>query len=692
MPRPPSRVPPVDPDSPPSNASTAGEGNESQSTGQSVRSESNQSNEHARFPKPPMFGYSLLWLLMIVVLNFLIAPFLPGSPPERIVVPYSTLREQIESGNVADVTMKGDAIQGTFRQPVTVPMPGKPDKTASGTTFTSQKPAFDDPNLLPLLASRGVLISAQPVDGGGAWWLSLLISFAPMLLLVGLFYWMSTRAGGGRTGVFGIGKSKARRYAEQRPAVTFADVAGIDEARDELAEVVDFLKTPRTYLRLGGTIPKGVLLVGAPGTGKTLLARAVAGEAGVPFFELSASEFVEMFVGVGASRVRDLFEQAKKEAPAIVFIDELDAIGRSRGAGGGMAGHDEREQTLNQLLVEMDGFETRQAPIIVLAATNRPDVLDAALLRAGRFDRRIVIQRPDRLGRENILRVHTRGVPLQADVSLAELAASTSGFVGAELRNLVNEAALRAARKGKDAVGRDDLAEAMEKIMLGAVRHIAISPADRRRVAYHEAGHALVGLRLPGADPVRKVSIVPRGEALGVTYQMPIDDRQNYSRDYLLVRITCALAGRAAELVVFGDLTTGAEIDLKQLTQIARQMVTRWGMSEEVGPLALEGVAPDNYLGFEPNQPHWYGDDVARAADRAIRCIVDDCHSRATAILVRERTTLDAIAAALLEHESLDGDDLQRLLAQAGELESAAGRDGGTPVSAVPGSSAARSS
>jgi cell division protease FtsH len=619
-----------------------------------------------RWPGFPGLSSLWLWLAAFLILNALLGPCLASTPTDRVTVPYTTFKEQVEAGNVADVTSRGDAIQGTFKQPVTVPLPDQPNKSATGTKFASQKPTFEDPALMPMLEAHGVVVNAQPVDGGGAWWLTLLISLAPALLLVALLYWASTRAAGGPMGgALGVGRSRARRYAETRPTVTFADVAGIDEAREELVEVVDFLKNPPKYLRLGGTIPKGVLLVGPPGTGKTLLARAVAGEAGVPFFEMSASEFVEMFVGVGASRVRDLFEQAKKEAPAIVFIDELDAIGRSRSAGGGLAAHDEREQTLNQLLVEMDGFETRQAAVIVLAATNRPDVLDPALLRAGRFDRRVAVQRPDRDGRAKILAVHTRGVPLAADVSLSDLAAATPGLVGAELRNLVNEAALRAAGKGKDAVGRDDFSEAMEKIMLGAARHIAVSPEDRRRVAYHEAGHALIGLELPGSDPVRKVTIVPRGEALGATYQIPVDDRQNYPRDYLLTRIVGALGGRAAELVVFGDLTTGAENDLQQVTQIARGMVARWGMSDEVGPLALEGNAPDSYVGLELGRPRWYGEAVSEAADRAVRRIVDDCHARAVEILTRERTALDALAEALLARESLDEAELRLVVAEA---------------------------
>jgi cell division protease FtsH len=628
--------------------------------------------ESARRPsdnQPPRTGFGnwRAWALLavFVVANVLLAPILFPETSDRVTIPYTTFKEQVQAGNVSEITSQGEAIQGTFKQPVTWPPNPQPgQRQVNATKFATQKPAFEDPALQPLLESKGVVVNAQPLDAGRAWWLSLLISVAPALLIFGLLFWMSSRMSQAQAGAFGLGRSRARRYAEEKPSVTFADVAGIDEAEQELAEIVDYLKNPAKYQRLGGTIPKGVLLVGAPGTGKTLLARAVAGEAGVPFFSLSASEFVEMIVGVGASRVRDLFAQAKKEAPAIIFIDELDAIGRARGAMGSFGGHDEREQTLNQLLVEMDGFDSRQA-VIVLAATNRPDVLDPALLRPGRFDRRVTVQRPDRIGREKILEVHTRGVPLAPDVSLRDLAAATPGLVGAELRNLVNEAALLAARKGKDAVGRDDFSEAMEKIMLGAARHIAISPEDRRRVAFHEAGHALIGLVLPGADPVHKVTIVPRGQALGVTYQMPIDDRHNYPKEYLITRITGALGGRAAEEIVFGDVTTGAENDLQQVTQIARQMVTRWGMSPEVGLLALDGAGQDNFLGVEMNRPRWYSEETAERVDAAVKKIVDDAYADAVAILTRERRKLDALAEALLKRESLDENEIREVIAEA---------------------------
>jgi cell division protease FtsH len=623
-------------------------------------------------PKQPWFGSWRPWALLaiFVLLNTILAPILFPDQSDRVTVAYSKFKDEVKADNVAEITSRGDAIQGVFKQPVTVPLRDQPGRTKTGTRFDSQAPSFEDRELIPLLEQHSVVVNARPLEEGRSWWLSLLISVAPGLLIFGLLFWMSSRVSQAQAGAFGLGRSRAKRYVEEKPSITFQDVAGIDEAEAELEEIVDFLKNPQKYQRLGGTIPKGVLLVGAPGTGKTLLARAVAGEAGVPFFSMSASEFVEMIVGVGASRVRDLFEQAKKEAPAIVFIDELDAIGRARGASGGFGGHDEREQTLNQMLVEMDGFDSRQA-VIVLAATNRPDVLDPALLRPGRFDRRVTVQRPDRIGREKILRVHTRGVPLAPDLSLADLAQATPGLVGAELRNLVNEAALLAARKEKEYVGRDDFYEAMEKIMLGAARHIAISPEDRRRVAYHEAGHALVGLVLPDADPVHKVTIVPRGQALGVTYQMPIDDRLNYPKDYLLARITGALGGRAAEEIVFGDITTGAENDLQQVTQIARQMVTRWGMSENVGLLALDSPAQDNFLGTGFGQ-RWYSEETARTVDREIQRIVDECHEKAIDVLRSERQRLDALADALLERESLDEREILQVVGMPGRQVTAA--------------------
>jgi cell division protease FtsH len=536
------------------------------------------------------------------------------------------------------------------------PPPGTDPR--SFTQFATRIPSFaDDKSLEQLLETHGVTINARPLEEPRALLLDLLFAFGPTLLFIGGFLWVSARltrnAGGG---IFGLGRSRARRYDVDsgQATITFEDVAGIDEVEGELVEIVDFLKQPEKYQRLGGTIPKGVLLIGPPGTGKTLLARAVAGEARVPFFSMSGSEFVEMVVGVGASRVRDLFAEAKKAAPAIVFVDELDAIGRRRGSGM-IGGNDEREQTLNQLLVEMDGFNAREA-VVVLAATNRADVLDPALLRPGRFDRRVTVLPPDRVGRAQILKVHTRGVPLAPDVDLAEIAAQTPGLVGADLRNLVNEAALLAARKGEDAVSAADFAEALEKVALGTERRLTLSPEERERVAYHEAGHALLGLLQPEGDTPRRVTVVPRGQALGVTLSVPEDDRYNYGESYLRARIVAALGGRAAEQVVYGTGTTGAENDLRQVTDIARAMVTRWGMSPEVGLLSVDAINDGDFLsqGYAGGAGRPHGEAMARAIDDATRRIVDECYQTAVSLLTRERARLDALVKALLNEESLD--------------------------------------
>lgn len=594
----------------------------------------------------------------MLIVNYLIAPLLFMPPaPTRIAIPYTLFKQQVASGNVTEITTRGSSIQGSLKEPITYPSSGEEAQTAS--SFETLVPAWEDPELQPLLEKNGVVVTARPVDDGRSVLLTLLVSFGPAILLFGFIAWTFSRAQRGSQGMFGLGRSRARRYEAtgESPKITFADVAGIDEAENELVEVVDFLKYPQKYQRLGGTIPKGVLLVGSPGTGKTLLARAVAGEANVPFFSMSGSEFVEMIVGVGAARVRDLFAQAKKEAPSIVFVDELDAIGRRRGVGGMVGGNEEREQTLNQLLVEMDGFDSRQA-VIVLAATNRPDVLDPALLRPGRFDRRVMIPRPDRVGREAILRVHTRGVPLARDVDLGAVAAATPGLVGAELRNVVNEAALLAARREKEAVDRRDFSDALEKIVLGVERQLALRPDDRRRVAYHEAGHALVGMLLPGSDPVHKVSIVPRGQALGVTYQLPEDDRHNYSETYLMGRLVVLLGGRAAEEIVCGVATTGAESDLRQVTSIARQMVTRWGMSHQVGLLFLAGDDEQNFLGPVASMSREHSEATAALVDREVKRIVDEAYEDARELLTRERPRLDALTEALLQRETLDELDI----------------------------------
>src|SRR5881227_1965392 len=528
-------------------------------------------------------GWSRFWwiLLGLLALNFVLSLALSGKA-ERLSVPYTLFYHQVQQGNVREISSKGDEIQGSFRVAVRYP-PGKGGKT--NTKFQTVRPTFGDDGLSKLLIAKNVTVNAHAVDTGTPLWQTIVFGFGPTLLLVGLFVALARRSsGGGMLGAFG--RSGARRYEHSAQRTTFKDVAGIDDAEEELVEIVDFLRNPDRYRRLGGAIPKGVLLAGPPGTGKTLLARAVAGEADVPFFSISASEFIEAIVGVGASRVRDLFKQAKDAAPAIIFIDELDAIGRARGGAVSFGGHDEREQTLNQILTEMDGF-TGTEGVIVLGATNRPEVLDPALLRPGRFDRRVFVNPPDRDGRRKILEVHTRSVPLADDVDLGQVASSTPGMVGADLRNLVNEAALTAARRNHDRVTQADFADALEKIVLGTERRITLSPEERERTAYHESGHALLGMLEPGADPVRKVSIIPRGQALGVTFQSPVSDRYGYDAEYLRGRIVGALGGRAAEEIVYGSITTGAESDLEQITSIARQMVGRWGMSEVVGLVSV---------------------------------------------------------------------------------------------------------
>jgi cell division protease FtsH len=575
------------------------------------------------------------------------------SPTSRVRVPYSpTFLTEVTEGNVQSINSTDASVQGTFKHPFSY-QNGKPT-----VYFSTQIPSFADNQALEtVLKQHNVVQNATNPDSGPSFFESLLFGFGPTLFFVLIIVLLMRRAasGGGAGGLMSFGRSRARRAEASEQPVTFHDVAGIDEAKEELTEIVDFLKNPDKYLKLGGRIPRGVLLSGSPGTGKTLLARAVAGEAGVPFFQMSASEFVEMIVGVGASRVRDLFAQAKAAAPAIIFIDELDAIGRSRASGGPniSGGHDEREQTLNQILTEMDGFDPRTG-VIVLGATNRPEVLDPALLRPGRFDRRVSVQPPDRAGREAILRVHTRSVPLAPDVDLGALASSTPGMVGADLANVVNEAALLAARRSHSQVNREDLTDALERIVLGAERKVVISDEDRRRTAYHEAGHALVGMLTLGADPVRKVSIIPRGQALGVTFSAPDADRFNYDERHLLAQIKVALGGRACEEIVFGDLTTGAESDIQQLTRIARMMVGRWGMSRSIGPIAV--LPQDGYGPLLPGASET-SESTQRMVDEEVRRIVETAHAEVTQLLRANRENLDSLVSALLEHETLDEAD-----------------------------------
>jgi cell division protease FtsH len=604
-------------------------------------------------PQRPRFGFGRGWILFalaLLALNFWIGSR-ATQPQSRVRVPYSPFfLQQVRAGRVAQITSKGTAIQGTFTQKETY-RGSKPT-----TRFATEIPAFADTNALSqLLQSKGVVENAVPLDTGAPWWENLLLGFGPTILFVGLLFWLMRRAGNVQNVLGSFSRARARRYQPTGDRVTFADVAGIDEAKAELTEVVDFLRSPDKYLKLGGRIPHGVLLSGPPGTGKTLLARAVAGEANVPFFSLSASEFVEAIVGVGAARVRDLFAQAKEAAPSIVFVDELDAIGRSRtsGVAGFSGGNDEREQTLNQILTEMDGFDSSTS-VIVIGATNRPDVLDPALLRPGRFDRRVAVQPPDRTGREAILKVHTRGIPLGPDVDLGRIAASTPGMVGADLANLVNEAALLAARRNHDAVTEADFTDALERIVLGAERRVMIGPEDRRRTAYHEAGHAVVGMLTEGADPVRKISIIPRGLSLGVTFSAPEADRFNYQRRELLAKIKVALGGRAAEEIVFEEPTTGAESDIQQLTQIARQMVGRWGMSSAVGPLAV--IPADGAGPFLPGVSE-VSEHTQQLIDDEAHRIVEEAHEEVATLLQENRDKLDSLAHALLEHETLDEDD-----------------------------------
>jgi cell division protease FtsH len=596
----------------------------------------------------------VVFAIALLVLNWgVLLLFSPSGQP-RVNVPFSPyFVSQVQAGRVASIASKGDTIQGTFKAKVRYPAS---DKTATATTlFATQVPAFwNNDQLAALLQAHQVQIDAESTVQTTSLLTSLLLGFGPTLLIVGvviLFMRRAAKAGGGMGALSSFGRSKARRIDPATIRVTFADVAGIDEAKSELTEIVDFLRTPERYGRLGGRMPHGVLLSGAPGTGKTLLARAVAGEAHAAFFSISASEFIEAIVGVGASRVRDLFAKAKEAAPSIIFIDELDAIGRSRQGSVSVAGaNDEREQTLNQILTEMDGFESVEA-VVVLAATNRAEILDSALLRPGRFDRRVAVQPPDRVGRRKILEVHTRSIPLADGVDLEALAATTPGMVGADLANLANEAALLAARRDHHCVQTSDFTDSLEKILLGAPRGIVLSAADRERTAYHEAGHALVGMLTPGADPVRKVSIIPRGSALGVTLSAPDDDQVSYTREALVGKIDVALGGRVAEEIVYGTITTGAESDIEHVTAIARQMIGRWGMSDAIGfvtVLPAEGRGPFMTGAGESSE------GTQRIVDEEMRRMIDAAHGEVTAALTAHRDQLETLARALLEHETLD--------------------------------------
>jgi cell division protease FtsH len=604
-------------------------------------------------PRPAWLRFGWMLVLLLAV-NWIISSFLLA-PPSRTAVSYTFFTTQVAANNVSEITSTGDTIEGAFRK-ATSYTPSGETKAENVDRFKTQRPSFADDRLFASLQANNVPVNANPPDAPAPVWQQILVGFGPTLLLVGLLFWVSRRMAAGLSGgggLGGFGRSRAKLYQpEGGPRTTFADVAGIEEVEQEVTEIVDFLREPEKYRKLGAQIPHGVLLSGPPGTGKTLLARATAGEAQVPFFSISASEFIEMIVGVGASRVRDLFDTAKKVAPSIIFIDELDAIGRARGGAQSLGGNDEREQTLNQILTEMDGF-TGSEGVVVLAATNRAEILDAALLRPGRFDRRVTVSPPDLAGRRKILEVHTRGVPVAPSVRLQDLASATPGMVGADLKNLVNEAALLAARRGHTQVETPDFTDALEKIMLGTVRGIMLTSEEKERTAFHESGHALLGMLTPGADPVRKISIIPRGQALGVTFQSPSSDRYGYSAKYLRGRIIGALGGRAAEEVVFGDMTTGAESDLDQVSNIARQMVGRWGMSDAIGPVTvLPPPGQESPLGLDGVAPA-----TKELIDAEVRKIVDECYAEAVGLLRGHRPQLDQLANRLLEAETLDEDD-----------------------------------
>jgi len=602
----------------------------------------------------PFFKNLALWLVIGLIMVLVFNIFNQSQPMQKELI-FSDFMTKVERGEVGEVTIKGSEITGRLT-----------DNTVFR-TYTA-----DDKDMIGLLRRQGVKITAKPVDGNPLW-MQALVSWLPMLLFIGVWIFFMRQMQGGGAKALSFGKSRARLLSDKQNKVTFADVAGVDEAKEELQEIIEFLKDPQKFQKLGGRIPKGVLLMGPPGTGKTLLARAIAGEANVPFFSISGSDFVEMFVGVGASRVRDLFEQGKKNAPCIIFMDEIDAVGRHRGAGLG-GGHDEREQTLNQLLVEMDGFESNDG-VILIAATNRPDVLDPALLRPGRFDRQVVVARPDVKGREGILKVHTKKIPLGPDVDLQVLARGTPGFSGADLANLVNEGALLAARANKKFVEMSDFENAKDKVLMGVERKsLVISAKERKITAYHEAGHALVAKLLPGTDPIHKVTIIPRGRALGVTQQLPAEDKHNYSKEYLLNDIAILYGGRIAEEIVFGlhEVTTGAMNDIERATELARKMVCEWGMSERMGPLQFGKREEMIFLGREIAQHQDYSEQTAMEIDREVRRFIMENYERAKEIVQRHLEKLHRLAEALLEREVLDGPEIDTIVRGAGSPAPAA--------------------
>ncbi len=604
------------------------------------------------------------WVIAVGLLIWNIIALLPKTRPD-LTIPYSTFIGQVEAGNITSIQISGSGITGKFNSPVpdlsATPAAVGTTRASSGTTYADFSTTFPevegDPNLMSLLRSHSVTITVAPPPDPV---ISLLVSTAlPLLLFIGVVIWLMRRSTVGQTNLTNIGRSRAREYNLDHPRVLFTDVAGVDEAKQDLQEVVDFLRRPDKYHKIGARIPRGVLLVGPPGTGKTLMARAVAGEAGVPFFSISASEFVEMFVGVGASRVRDLFEKAKSMAPAIVFIDEMDAVGRRRGTGLGNV-NDEREQTLNQLLVEMDGFDEHHETI-VLAATNRPDVLDPALLRPGRFDRQVTVGLPDRRGRARILEIHTRALALGKDVNLDQLTRSTTGFSGADLANLCNEAALNAARENQTEINQADFEYAVDRVLLGEKRSLLLNEKDRQIIAYHESGHALVAWLTPQADMVNKVTIIPHGRALGVTEQTPGEDQYNYSQDYLMARLAVMLGGRVAEELALKSITTGAENDLAQATRLARRMVMRWGMGS-LGPVAFSTDDEQPFLGYELSQGREYSEETAARIDANIQKLLTERYEVAQRLLASSKDLLDTLVKSLLQDETLQRDDLERIL------------------------------
>ena len=613
--------------------------------------------------KSPQWRISFTLLLTAVILFFW-SQFSSVNGPKEYIISYSQFNEQLSAGNITSVTIKNLQVTGEFKNETALRLSG--EKEAKQVKyFQTFLPSFQGENILSSLKEKGVIINVEPPEKMSPF-MQLIIGILPWVLIIGIWILIMRRAQniqGGPGGLFSFGQSKAKLHNVQKSQVTFKDVAGMENSKKELEETIEFLKNPQKFRKLGAKVPKGVLLIGPPGTGKTLLARAVAGEAGVPFYSISASEFIEMFVGVGASRVRDMFKQAKANPPSIIFIDEIDAVGRTRGAGFG-GGHDEREQTLNQLLSELDGFEPHEE-VIVIAATNRPDVLDPALLRPGRFDRHVVIDRPGLKDRKAILEVHVRNKVLSDDIDLEKLARGTPGMSGADLENLANEAALIAIRKNKDKIDMNDFEEARDRILMGTIREETINEMERRITAYHESGHALVAHELPGTDPIHKVSIIPRGLAMGVTQLLPEEDRHYYPKSYLMNKLSVALAGRVAEKIVFNDTSTGAQNDLKEASSLAEKMVSQWGMSDKVGPINLGRAEEHPFLGRELALPKRYSEDLAWLMDQEIRKLIVDAELKADEILRPKRNVLDKIAEALLKEEVLEREDIERIIKEA---------------------------